>query len=431
MNPKLVISLIISCSILIIYFLLNRINEPSVEIKKESKNVDNSAVDTTSKARADYLITNNNIQISNLKNSSLHNCREFKPFSSNPSFFQVRLHGGGTVPLLNLKQATLDLIKLYHLEHEEQDDDAKGNRTNSKENVTTISNGSIDEEFKILFWAADGTLLNFMRWGAIVNDNDVDVSFVVVPKKLYLRLKQMSTSASTTQNQEEDLFKDLAKIIRRAIVDKKMQREFYVTLLFGLVRAGIIEKPDDRILKNLRQPFKFVKPRRCHIRRGFMQCRHKNGVVYDFFGPENSFVGKPGFTSATTHSNNNNDAEEEVGKAARTLRNLFFPLIRCKSYDSEFPCPKESLKVLKDFSLDYFTQKQVSNKNQKSDEDNTKVWNEFGGCTLFTKRSQDEHDSDHLKNILQTTKKLHDCGYPSLWEDRLNVECQKLMKKVV
>jgi hypothetical protein len=306
----------------------------------------------------------------------------FSPFlrnsknSSPLNFFQVRLHGGGTVPLEFLKEAALDLTKLQ----------------------TDVKSEQEEESLKIIFWATDGTLLNFMRWGAIVNDNDVDVSFAVVPSKFF--------------NHEQQNFLELAKYLKRVINDKEKQRQSYIALLNALARSGIVDAPDARILKNLRQPFKPVKPKRCHIRRGFMQCRHKNGVEYDFFGTENSFVGRRGFDKKRQKDGENDDDDET---AAETLKQLFFPLTKCKSYDSEFPCPKQSLKVLKEFSLDY----SFSNES----------WKEFGGCTLFTKRKQDEYDFEHLNNILETTKRLSECGYPSLFEDRLNGECKKILKK--
>lgn len=399
-------------------------------------------------------------------------CSSFFEAVYDPPFFQVRLHGGGTVPLNFIQEAVLSLTKLEAEEHaNDLSNETEFERLNRKEKRKRMERFIADgperlnefpldhEDFRIVFWAADGTLLNFMRWGAIVNDNDVDVSFVVLPRPLWKVIVGMrgelqttsvgSSSGGGSRSKEEfdRAMTEAAKFIRNAIVNKVRQREFYLSVLFGLVRIGVVERPDNRILKNLRQPFKAVKPMRCHIRRGFMQCRHPNGVMYDFFGPENSFVGRPGFSDIKDIDDAEAN-ENEIEKAKLTLASLFFPLAKCKSYlSSEFPCPKESLKVLKSFSLDYSSSSSSSSSSPKLkskkktadavDERNRNdlngrmkpSWNEFSGCALFTRRSDDEHDSPHLINILKTTKKLQECGYPSLFDDRNTQECQLIISK--
>lgn len=310
-----------------------------------------------------------------------------------PSFYQVRLHNGEEVPLKDIEQALSDLNKLSQMEEEKKND------TRETEN-------------RIWFWAADGTLLNLMRWGYILNDNDVDISFAVIPKTIIRNEEDF---------ENEERLEKAVDLLKNAMVNKTKQREWYVSLMFALNRVGIVELPTSasasdqkemaRLLKNLRNPFKHVKPSRCHIRRGFMQCRHKNGVLYDFFGPENSFVGK--FSEKKQKKKNQDDIN--------LLKQQYFPLRKCRSFKETFPCPKNGLKILKSWTLDY------SDSHQPKNENNNQNLFEFAGCTLFTRKKQ-EHDKEHLQSVLKSAKALYDCGYPSLWEDRLSSECDKMMK---
>lgn len=391
------------------------------------------------------------------KNASAECASEFDRDAS-VEFHQVRLpkgEGGGTVPSMFLREAVLDLADVIELEalraspsgrslQAEQDrllalkadvvshhQDASVPRVRRKrgdpglllpppDSAESISNTPLGDH-RVWIWAADGTLLNLMRWAAVVNDNDVDASFVVLPHDV-IRSEGDFLDAGRLAR--------AAALIRGALRDKVLLRRWYVSLLFALARAGVIDRPEQRQLKNLRSPFKPVKPRRCLLRRGFAQCRHSNGlVVFDFFGPENSFVGRPGFSAsslAAASSGVERDDNPHVQQAARTLRALFFPLRQCKAYGRQLPCPAQPLAVLKSWSLDMAASS--NNKKKEQQEEQQQLHHEFGGCALLTRR-EDEHDAAHIRSILRSAQSIEDCGFPSLWPDRDAPECRSLLKK--
>jgi hypothetical protein len=217
--------------------------------------------------------------------------------------------------------------------------------------------------------ALDGTLLNLLRWGRIVNDNDVDVG-----------------------------------VVGRGIPLDEAPRHYWAAM-WALARAGFIDYPEPRHLKRLYRAQGAVKHRRCVMRSQMMQCRHRNGVVVDIFGPETLF-------STVTHF---------------TVDDVL-PAVACRAFDGTFPCPKSPIKVLKNFTLQHASKLNsvAHNNDGESAVPPPETWYEFAGCSILTPNPK-EHTRAHVLSIVRSSRALAQCGFPSLFEDRVNPACAALV----
>jgi hypothetical protein len=145
----------------------------------------------------------------------------------------------------------------------------------------------------IALFAIDGTLLNLMRWGRVVNDNDVDVGVVAAG----------AAAGNATAH--------------------------YHALVRALAASGFLYPVTDRQLRRLYHPYKDPKRGGCRIRKQFMQCRHLNGVEVDVFGPETVFSDLTRLTAADV-----------------------LPTAPCRLLGGAFPCPRRPLRALKAFTMD-------------------------------------------------------------------------------
>jgi hypothetical protein len=272
-------------------------------------------------------------------------------------FAQVQTYVG-PVPPEDLRVAGRDLLRAMK----------GGGRDGPNDNRTAGTAGSVR------LFALDGTLLNAMRWGRIVNDNDIDVGVIADGVPL--------TNVS----------------------------EHYFAAMWALARGGFIDAPSPRLLKRMWDGNKLVKPGRCVMRPQMMQCRHRNGVIVDLFGPETVF-------SSLTRLG--------VGDV--------FPTTECRFFDAVFPCPANSLKVLKSFTMQFPVQAGPGGarggRGRTPPPPPPRAWYEFAGCALLPPKPA-ERDAAHAASILRSTQRLHECGYPSLFEDRLDPECQRLLAAV-
>jgi hypothetical protein len=271
-----------------------------------------------------------------------------------PHFEQVRSHSGA-VALSLLQDALTSLFRAFAggkvLAHE-------GNSTQPR---------------KIVVYAVDGTLLNLLRWGHIVNDNDLDIGFHV---------EGLSLGPASTM-------------------------EHYYTLLRALADEGLILPLTSREEQRLHASRGAVKRGRCKHRGQLMQCiLTKTGVMVDFFGPETMYAA----------------ARTGLEPAKDVL-----PLVHCRAFQAEFPCPYNYERVLKRFTLDMSRGGAMA--SSSSGEVNGRVWYEFDGCALFPRRS-DEHSAAHLESILASQQALHVCGYPSLGFELRNAACVALASAV-
>jgi hypothetical protein len=273
-------------------------------------------------------------------------------------FAQVQTYVG-PVPADDLRVAGRDLIRSM----------MKGGDRGRPNDNGTAGGGTAGS---VRLFALDGTLLNAMRWGRIVNDNDIDVGVIADGIPL--------TNVS----------------------------EHYFAAMWALARGGFIDAPSPRLLKRMWDGNKLVKPGRCVMRPQMMQCRHRNGVIVDLFGPETVF-------SSLTRLG--------VGDV--------FPTTECRFFDAAFPCPANSLKVLKSFTMQFPVQPGTGGARGGGGRTPPppRAWYEFAGCALLPPKPA-ERDAAHAASILRSTQRLHECGYPSLFEDRLDPECQRLLAAV-
>ena len=239
-------------------------------------------------------------------------------------FEQVRTYVG-PVPPATLHEALLHLLRLPHGENDE-----------------------------VVLFALDGTLLNLLRWGCIVNDNDLDVGF-------FFRRVALTTVS-----------------------------EHYFLLHQRLAEAGFVDPISERRRRRLWAPQGTVKIGRCKYRGQIMQCRHRNGVIVDFFGPNALF-------SSLTEL---------------TPRDVV-PLRNCRAFNGTFPCPAHYLRVLKNFTLDF---------SAKSSAGAPVRWREFDGCAMYS-RNAAEHTPTHLRSIYDSAAALRACGFPNLMTDYDTAEC--------
>ena len=273
--------------------------------------------------------------------SHKHECREVGKKSPDVHFQQVLTYVG-PVPIQDIESALRDIKAIPH--------------------VTVI--------------ALDGTLLNLLRWGRIVNDNDVDLGFVV--DAAYLRNARVNSTASDGDADGGDV----------------SWAAHYWALQDILGAANIIHPVTDRDRKKLLNRNKVVKPGKCKLRgSGMMQCRHKNGVIFDLFGPDSLFHPQLSPWRAVDE---------------------FMPIAACRCFDFEFPCPKHPIDVLQKFTIN------VAEPNSPP-----KGSYEFTGCALYPKRST-ERDAMHTKSIDRTVVLLDRCGYPSLVQQINSSECRAI-----
>lgn len=227
----------------------------------------------------------------------------------------------------------------------------------------------------LVFFALDGTLLNLLRWGRIVNDNDIDLGFFLVHRNGSLFC---NSSGAVMSN--------------------------YKVLQSWLYREGIMALPiTERDVKKIHDSKKPLKPSKCKHRGQMMQCRpDTSNVIIDFFGPETLF-------SNLTRL----QPFEDV-----------LPLRACKSFSFSFPCPSNHLKVLQQFTLDFST---TSPKSSNVVVPTTPtVWYEFRECALFP-RKKTEQSARHVTSIIDTGKRLEQCGFPTMLSLIDHRDCQAVM----
>lgn len=214
---------------------------------------------------------------------------------------------------------------------------------------------------RVVLFAIDGTLLNLLRWGRIVNDNDIDLGFYIVDEKT-------NAIVPTPRN---------------------AHRWQYVMLQRWLFERGLMGREmTARDESKLHHSTKALKPRSCkHRGAQMMQCRlDESNVVVDFFGPETLF------SSLTKLSR-----EEHVE-----------PLVQCKAFAFTFPCPNKFETVLRQFTLNLGTVERPE------------TWYEFAGCALLPRRSS-ERTPQHVQSIIRSGLYLRQCGFPNLL--RQEIEC--------
>ena len=215
---------------------------------------------------------------------------------------------------------------------------------------------------RVVLYAVDGTLLNLLRWGLIVNDNDLDIGFHVEGVPLNDTM------------------------------------EHYYTLLRVLAVEGLIAPVTERDERRLHSSSGSVKKGKCKHRGQLMQCvLLGSGVMIDFFGPETMY-------SETRTQLTPQDVE---------------PIVHCRAFGAEFPCPYHFERVLKRFTLDMRAPGAVG---EGGGGGGGGTWYEFEGCALFPRRD-DEHSENHLRSILRSLLALDVCGYPTLGFELSNPTC--------
>lgn len=203
----------------------------------------------------------------------------------------------------------------------------------------------------------DGTLMSAMRWGQAVNDNDVEFGF---------RFASLSSNNVTGH---------------------------YFELFRLFVAAGIMDAPTPRLMRKMWQLTGVPKQGRCQMRPQLMQCRHRNGVMIDIFGPWTVFT-----------------------PATKLTIDHVLPVKRCRMFDFDMPCPRDPIHALKSFTLEH-----------GAAGDRKSTWFEFGTCPLLPVRAE-ERDQAHIDDILRMSYELLHCGYPSLYEDRHDVSCAAVFR---
>lgn len=228
------------------------------------------------------------------------------------------------------------------------------------------------DNLELVLFAVDGTLLNLLRWGRVVNDDDVDVGF-------FFRFQGNGSILQTKTPIE--------------------QYQLLVRWLFAQQLLGDVLQ--DRTLRHLHNSKRDIKPRRCWHRGQFMQCRFDDTNVHiDIFGPETLFSS---LTNLSVYD--------------------VLPIQQCAAWESTFMCPINHVKALTQFTIDH---------GKKGKSEGPRTWYEFSGCALFPRKAA-ERTGPHLRSIIQTSQLLNQCGFPNLL-DQLNnispffeIECQKIM----
>ena len=244
----------------------------------------------------------------------------------------------------------------------------------------------------VVLFAIDGTLLNLLRWGQIVNDNDIDLGF-------YLN------NATHVSGGESEL--------------PVMQlMEHYITLYRMLGALGVVDPPTERNLKKLHHRYAPVKRGRClHRRHGMMQCRdRRTGVYIDIFGPDALF--------------------RTVGNRTVLTRAMIEPLQACFVAGSVFPCPSNPVGVLTTFELDLSSSEGESttttlaggDEDVPSPSEEAPRYNEFQGCALFppSKKEQTHH---HYNSIIASGRVLQGCGFPTLLKQMSHPACKEIVQR--
>lgn len=232
----------------------------------------------------------------------------------------------------------------------------------------------------VTLFAMDGTLLNLLRWGSIVNDNDIDLGFAVdgVPVTEY------------DQHYE---------LMQRILINAGFQME--AKPLNGSKNGSVLF------------------PGYCLKRRGLKKflCRHRNGVHYDIYGPDAIFG-----------SSSNIDPDD------------VFETQPCKCWNFTFECPRRALHVLQSWSHPGWG---ISPSRRDDLVDRIlRTWGnpafvrrlgprtfspvrEFSECVVFP-IDPTERTEPYLQEILNFLKALDSCGFPSLSEAVSNPECKNL-----
>lgn len=236
-------------------------------------------------------------------------------------------------------------------------------------NITTPDN--------IVLFAMDGTLLNLLRWGQIVNDNDIDLGFY---------LGNVSH------------LEGIDGLPAMPLMDQ------YVTLYRALGLLGVVDPPSERNIKKLHHRYAPVKMGRClHRRHGMMQCRdRRSGVHIDIFGPDVLF--------------------RAVGGRTVLTRRMIEPLQACFVAGGVFPCPADPVGVLTTFELNL-----SPSEGGGSSSDAAPRYNEFKGCALFPP-SKKERTHHHLNSIIAAGRVLQGCGFPTLLKQLPHPSCDSIMQ---
>ena len=216
-----------------------------------------------------------------------------------------------------------------------------------------VFNPEMNVTLELCIFAMDGTLLNLLRWGQVVNDDDVDIGF-------FFKYVENRTLFAAQPLQQYRLF---------------------VRWLFeqGLLGSTLTE----RELRHLHNSKRDIKPRRCWHRGQLLQCRLDDTNVHlDAFGPDTVFSQITGITL------------DDV-----------LPLQRCAAWNFSFPCPKRHILSLTRFSI-----------NIGTSHEGVKPWYEFAGCALFPRDSFERSSLVHLNSVVNSGKALARCGFPTLLE---------------
>ena len=244
--------------------------------------------------------------------------------------------------------------------------------------------------YQMHFFALDGTLMNMLRWGRIVNDNDVDIGFVILPAGDD-RPSPSSVSKSSSSPASPSLVSSRSSSSTLSMGDQ------YVVAQRVLAEAGLVDPVTERAERTLYHANRVAKQGRCKLRPQFMQCKERHhGVIVDLFGPETVFR-----TSLTGLS---------LGPASGGITTppgvQVFPLRMCKCDGGEFPCPSDAVAVLKSFTLAYYDATGAAPRGHR----------EFAGCALLP-RNTSEQSPAHVADILRAAHSLERCRYPSLLSD--------------
>lgn len=272
---------------------------------------------------------------SRTRTSSCRGATPFTPQSSTAHFQQVQSYVGP----VNISDIALQMSALTSAD-------------------PTIPN--TDGRLRVVFFALDGTLLNLMRWGQIVNDNDIDMGFYIAP-----------TTTATLSHEWATLPLSSSKPL-----------EHYELLQRWLHGSGLMGRDlEERDVRKLHNSKKALKPHTCKHRGQMMQCRiNASPVILDWFGAETL----------------------EVPQLTDLVLSDFLPTAPCKSFETVFPCPAHPIRVLKQFTL-----------NVASSGGAPVPHREFTGCALFPRRAA-EQSQEHVRSIVAHGRWLRDCQYPNL-----------------
>ena len=177
----------------------------------------------------------------------------------------------------------------------------------------------------------------------------------------------------------------------------------FLAAVDALAAAGIVDAPTERDRRKLYHPFKAVKPRRCRARKGFMQCRHGNGVMIDVFAPDAVWTPLTGLSAQD-----------------------FLPPRPCRCFNATFPCPGTPVKALKQWTLDFGDNPTAAASDGGTTKAARRTWFEFGGCALLPRRV-DERTPAHVRSVLATAKALERCRFPNLLSDVEDAACKPFL----